>query len=72
MYHKRSKHIEIKYDWVPEHVDPDGKFRTARLVHVRTAEHTADIFTKALTKSDLREKQEQKSWREEKGIDGGH
>ena len=48
-YHKRSKHIEIKYHWVREHVDADGEFRTARLIHVRTGDQTADIFTKALT-----------------------
>ena len=30
-------------------VDPDGEFQTARLIHVRTGDQTADIFTKALT-----------------------
>ena len=49
VYHKRSKHIEIKYNWVREHVDPDGEFGTARLIHVRIGDQTADIFTKALT-----------------------
>ena len=49
VYHKRSKHIEIKYHWVREHADSDGEFRTATLIHVRTGEQTADIFTKALT-----------------------
>ena len=49
VYHKRSKHIEIKYHWVREHVDPDGEFGTARLIHVQTGDQTADIFTKALT-----------------------
>ena len=29
VYHKRSKHIEIKYHWVREHADPDGEFRIA-------------------------------------------
>ena len=29
VYHKRSKHIEIKYHWVREHVNPDGDYRTA-------------------------------------------
>ena len=49
VYHKRSKHIEIKYHWIREHVDPEGEFRTAQLIHVRTADQSADIFTKALT-----------------------
>ena len=49
VYYKRSKHIEIKYHWVREHADPEGEFRTATLIHVRTGEQTADIFTKALT-----------------------
>ena len=47
--HKRSKHIEIKYHWVREHVDPEGEYKTAHLVHVRTGDQSADIFTKALT-----------------------
>ncbi len=29
-YHKRSKHIFVKYHWIREHVDPDG-LATARL-----------------------------------------
>ena len=49
VYHKRSKHIEIKYHWVLEYAELDGEFRTATLIHVRTGEQTADIFTKALT-----------------------
>ena len=49
VYHKRSKHIEIMCYWVREHADPDGEFRTATLINVRTGEHTADVFTKALT-----------------------
>ncbi len=48
VYHKRSKHIEIKYHWVREHVDPDGEFKTAQLIHVGTADQTADIFTKSV------------------------
>ena len=32
-----------------EHADPDGEFRTDTLIHMRTGEQTADIFTKALT-----------------------
>ena len=49
VYHKRSKHIEIKYHWVREHVDPDGEFGTTRLIHVQPGDQTVDIFTKALT-----------------------
>ena len=49
VYHKRSKHIQIKYHWVREYVDPEGEYRTAHLVHVRTGDQSADIFTKALT-----------------------
>jgi hypothetical protein len=49
VYHKRSKHIEIKYHWVREHVDPDGLFKTAVLHHVTSENQSADIYTKALT-----------------------
>ena len=82
VYHKRSKHIEIKYHRIREHVDLEGEHyyyyshifprfavpalqlryfinnlwysimgehRTAILIHVRTADQSADIFTKALT-----------------------
>ena len=49
VFHKRSKRTAIKYHWVREHVDPDGEFQTARLIHVRTGDQTVDIFTKALT-----------------------
>ena len=48
VFHKRSKHIAIKYHWVRQHV-VGGIFGTARLVHVNTHEMSADIFTKALT-----------------------
>ena len=47
VYHKRSKHIEIKYHWIREHVNPEGEHRTAILIHVKTADQSADIFTKA-------------------------
>jgi len=49
VFHKRSKHIVIKYHWVREHVDPDGDLRTAQLIHVRTGDQSADLYTKALT-----------------------
>ena len=47
VYHKRSKHIDIKYHWIREHVN--GKFPTAKLIHVSTDDMAADIFTKALS-----------------------
>ena len=49
VFHKRSKHRAIQYLWVKEHMDPDGEFQTARLIHMRTGDQIADIFTKALT-----------------------
>jgi hypothetical protein len=48
VFHKRSKHIAIKYHWIREHVDPDGEFKTATLVLVGTDYQSADIYTKAL------------------------
>ena len=48
VYHKRSKHIEIKYHWIREHVNPEGEHWTTILIHVKTADQSADIFTKAL------------------------
>jgi hypothetical protein len=50
VYHKRSKHIDIKYHWIREHVNPGG-FKTAELFHVGTARMAADMFTKSLTGS---------------------
>ena len=32
VYHKRSKHIEIKYHWIREHVDQESDLQTARLL----------------------------------------
>ena len=49
VFHKRSKHIEIKYHWVREHVDADGEYQTAELMHVGTEHMSADIYTKALS-----------------------
>ena len=48
VFHKRSKHIAIKYHWVRHHI-VGGIFGTARLVRVDTLEMTADIFTTALS-----------------------
>ena len=47
VFHKRSKHIDIKYHWIREHVNPGG-FETAQLHHCRTDRMAADIFTKSL------------------------
>ena len=33
VYYKPSKHIEIKYQWVREHVDPKEEFMTVRLIY---------------------------------------
>jgi hypothetical protein len=51
VYHKRSKHVEIKYHFNREHADPEGK-NTVVLIHVSTHEMSADIYTKALTGRD--------------------
>jgi hypothetical protein len=45
MYHKRSKHIDIKYHWLREHTYEDG---TIHLEHCITEDMVADIMTKAL------------------------
>ena len=50
VYHKRSKHIDIKYHWIREHVN-QGKFNTAKIYHCKTQAMAADIFTKSLTGS---------------------
>ena len=50
VYHKRSKHIDIKYHWLREHTSLEG-FRTVKLYHCPTLDMAADIFTKALAKS---------------------
>ena len=53
VYHKRSKHIEVKYHWVREHLDPDGDYKTAVLHWVSTDNQSADIYTKSLTGGTL-------------------
>jgi hypothetical protein len=45
VYHKRSKHIFVKYYWIGEHL------ATAQLYNVRTQDQVCDIFTKAVTGS---------------------
>jgi hypothetical protein len=44
VFHKRSKHIDIKYHWLREKV-AEG---VVTLVYVKTEEQLADIFTKGL------------------------
>jgi hypothetical protein len=48
VYHKRSKHIDIKYHWLRQHVAKDG-FKTVTLHHCTTLEMVADLFTKSLS-----------------------
>ena len=43
-FHARTKHIDIQYHFVREHVEK----QTITLSHCATSEMTADIFTKAL------------------------
>ena len=44
IYHKRSKHIDIKYHWLREKIT-EG---VVTLVYVRSEDQLADIFTKGL------------------------
>jgi hypothetical protein len=44
VFHKRSKHIDVKYHWLREKI-AEG---VVQLVYVRTDEQLADIFTKGL------------------------
>jgi hypothetical protein len=50
VFYKRSKHIDIKYHWIREHVNSGG-FETAKLYHCQTNCIAADIFTKSLNES---------------------
>jgi hypothetical protein len=47
VFHKRSKHIDIKYHWLREHAG-EGGFNTVTLYHCGTLKMSADIFTKSL------------------------
>ena len=42
--HQRSKHIDIKYHWIREHVGGDG-FGTAECFHVSSAQESADMIS---------------------------
>ena len=48
VYHKRSKHIDIKYHWLRQHVARE-ELNTVRLHHCTTLEMVADLFTKSLS-----------------------
>ena len=45
MYHKRCKHIKIKWHWLREKV---AERNVVELVYVKSVDSTAVIFTKAL------------------------
>ena len=49
MYHKRSKHIDVKYHFIR------GEVRTGSIVlaYIPTDENVADIFTKPVSKVKL-------------------
>ena len=49
VYHKRSKHIHIKYHWTREKVLD----KTIELKHIKTDNMIADIFTKPLPPADF-------------------
>jgi hypothetical protein len=50
VFHKRLKYIDIKYDWIREHVN-HGRFETAKLHHRQNDWMAADISRKSLTGS---------------------
>ena len=49
MYHKRSKHIDVKYHFIRSEI------RTGRieLEYIPTSDNVADIFTKPVNKAKL-------------------
>jgi len=44
IHHQRSKHIDIRYHFIQEHI----KEKAVELIHVKTKNQVADIFTKPL------------------------
>jgi len=44
VHHERSKHIDTRFHFIREHM----KEKDVDLVHVRSEDQVADIFTKAL------------------------
>ena len=54
MYHKQSKHINIKYHWIREKVrDEDG---VVRFLHVSSGEMVADVLISKALATDIFEK----------------
>ena len=49
VFHKKSKHVDIKYHFVRELVEN----RTLEIQYVSTVENVADIFTKPLSFKEL-------------------
>ena len=49
IYHKRSKHIHIKYHWLRQKVED----KTVTLNHIKTDKMIADIFTKPLAYAEF-------------------
>ena len=49
MYHKRTKHIQVKYHFIRDEVR-SGK---VELLYIPTEDNVADIFTKPVTKLKL-------------------
>jgi uncharacterized protein (DUF1919 family) len=45
VYHKRSKHIDIKYHWIRERIEEKD---LVKIKYVKSSENTADMMTKAL------------------------
>jgi hypothetical protein len=45
VYHKRSKHIDIKYHWIREKIEEKD---LVKIKYVKSSENTADMMTKSL------------------------
>ena len=43
VYHKRSKHVEIRYHWVREHVNPDASTEQRRCPTWTVGRHVHEI-----------------------------
>jgi hypothetical protein len=56
VYHKRSKHIEIKWHWIRQHVGE--RFSTVVLKSVFSADMLADMYTKQLATDHFRSQAE--------------
>lgn len=48
-YHKRTKHIDVSYHFIRQHYSEN----TFKLEYIESTRQTADIFTKALTRSQF-------------------